>query len=68
MCLRDGVIPYDWRTGLTVPMWKRKGSVQDLGMYTFIILVSHEMKVLERILDVRIRKCGDGDRRRTADV
>ena len=33
-----------------------KGDVQDPGKYRGITLVSHIMKLLERILDVRIRK------------
>ena len=46
----------DWRTGLIVPIWKRKEDVQDPGKYRGIILLSHIMKLLERILDGRIRK------------
>ena len=42
--------------GLIVPIWKGKGDVQDPAKYMGIMLLSHVMKVLERILDVRIRK------------
>ena len=35
---------------------KKKGDVQDPGKYRGITLLSHIMKLLERILDVRIRK------------
>ena len=61
--MSEGSIPEDWRTGLIEPIWKGKGDVQDLGKYW-----GHVLKVLERILDGRIRKSGDGDRRRAAVV
>ena len=55
-CMRQGKVPEEWRTGLIVPIWKKKGDVQDPGKYRGITLLSHIMKLLERILDVRIRK------------
>ena len=32
-CMRQGKVPEEWRTGLIVPIWKRKGNVQDPGKY-----------------------------------
>ena len=55
-CMRQGKVPEEWRTGLIVPIWKKKGDVQDPGKYRGITLLSHIMKLLEKILDVRIRK------------
>ena len=55
-CMRHGKVPEKWRTGLIVPIWKKKGDVQDPGKYRGITLLSHIMKLLKRILDVRIRK------------
>ena len=55
-CMRQGKVPEEWRTGLIVPIWKKKGDVQDPWKYRGITLLSHIMKLLERILDVRIRK------------
>ena len=46
----------EWRRGLIVPIWKRKGDVRDPGKYRGIILLSHVMKLLERIPEGRIRK------------
>ena len=46
----------DWRTGLIVPIWKRKGDAQDTGKYRGITLLSHIMKLLERILDNMLRE------------
>ena len=32
-CLRQGKVSEEWRTGLIVPIWKKKGDVQDPGKY-----------------------------------
>ena len=42
--------------GLIVPIWKRKGDVHDPGKYRGITLLSQVLKLLERVLDVRIRR------------
>ena len=55
-CMREGKITEAWQTGLIVPVWKRKGDVHKPGKYRGIMLLSHVLKVLERILDGRIRK------------
>ena len=55
-CMRQCKVPEDWRIGLIVPIWKRKGDAQDPGKYRGITLLSHIMKLLERILDKRLRE------------
>ena len=55
-CMRQSKVPEEWRTGLIVPIWKRKGDVQDPWKYRRITLLSHIMKLLERILDERIQR------------
>ena len=50
-CMRQGKEPEEWRTGLIVSIWKRKGDVQDQGKYRGITLLGHIIK-----LDGRIRK------------
>ena len=50
-CMKQGKLPEEWWTGLIVPIWKRKGDVQYPGKYQGITLLSHIMKLLERILD-----------------
>ena len=55
-CMKQCKVPEDWRTGLNVPIWKRKGDAQDPGKYRGITLLSHIMKLLERILDKRLRE------------
>ena len=37
-------------------IWKQKGDAQDPGKYRGITLLSHIMKLLERILDKRLRE------------
>ena len=56
MCMKEGSIPEEWRAGLIVPIWKGKSDVQHPGKYRGIRFLSHVMKVLERILDGRIKK------------
>ena len=55
-CMRQCKVPEDWRIGLIVPIWKRKGDAQDPWKYRGITLLSHIMKLLERILDERLRE------------
>ena len=45
-CMKQCKVPEDWRTGLFVPIWKRKGDAQDPGKYRGITLLSHIMKLL----------------------
>ena len=52
-CMSQGKVPEEWWTWL---IRKRKGDVQDPGKYQGITLLSHIMKLLERILDGRIQK------------
>ena len=55
-CLTERKIPVEWRTGLTIPIWKMKGEVHDPGKYRGINLLSQVLKLLEIVLDGRIRK------------
>ncbi len=54
--MQEGRIPEEWRMGLIVPIWKRKGDVHDPGMYRGIALLRQVLKLLERVLDARIRR------------
>ena len=47
--------------GQIVPIWKRKGDVHDPGKYRGITLFSQVLKLLERVLDARIRRRVEGD-------
>ena len=61
VCMQEGRIPKEWSMGLIVPMWKRKVDVHDPGKYRGITLVSQVLKLLERVLDARIRRRVEGD-------
>ena len=61
VCVREGRVPKEWRLGLIVPIWKRKGDVHDPGNYRGITLLSQLLKLLERVLDARIGRRVDGD-------
>ena len=46
---------------MIVPIWKRKGDVHDPGKYRGITLLMQVLKLLERVLDARIRSRVEGD-------
>ena len=48
-------IPDEWRESVLVPIHKEKGYVQECQNYRGIKLLSHTMKIWERILDKRVR-------------
>ena len=56
VCMQEGRIPKEWRMGLIVPIWKRKGDVHDPGKYWGITLLRQVLKLLERVLDAKIRR------------
>ena len=55
VCMQEGKTPKEWRMGLIVRIWKRKGDVHDPGKYRGITLLSQVLKLLEGVLDARIR-------------
>lgn len=54
--IEEHTTPTDWQYSTTVPIWKKKGNPAECSNYRPIRLLSHTMKVFERILDQRIRK------------
>ncbi|VDP04353.1 unnamed protein product [Heligmosomoides polygyrus] len=48
-------VPESWQQSTTIPIWKKKGSSADSASYRLIRLLSHTMKIFERIVDRRIR-------------
>ena len=50
------VMPEQWRESFIVPLYKEKGDIQDCANYAGIKLMSHTMKLWERIMDQRIRE------------
>uniref|UniRef100_H3AL42 Reverse transcriptase domain-containing protein n=1 Tax=Latimeria chalumnae TaxID=7897 RepID=H3AL42_LATCH len=51
----EGKMPNEWRESTLVPVFKKKGDVQDCN-YRGIALMSHAMKLWERIIEKRLRK------------
>ena len=49
-------IPEEWKKSTLVPIYKGKGDIQDCGNYRGIKLMSHTMKVWERIIEGRLRQ------------
>ena len=48
-------IPDEWRESVLVPIYKEKGDAQECQNYRGIKLLSHTMKIWERIVDKRVR-------------
>ncbi|KAL6543328.1 hypothetical protein OROHE_010848 [Orobanche hederae] len=54
---RSNKMPSARRKSILVPLYKNKGDVQDCSNYREIKLMSHTMKLWERVIEQRIRKC-----------
>ena len=51
----DGV-PEEWKTSVVVPICKGKGNMMDCGAYRGVKLLEDAMKIVERVLENRIRE------------
>ncbi|KAK3565948.1 hypothetical protein QTP86_023273, partial [Hemibagrus guttatus] len=49
-------MPEEWRRSVLVPIFKNKGDVQSCSSYRGIKLMSHIMKLWERVVEARLRK------------
>ena len=49
-------MPEEWRDSVIVSIFKEKGDIQDCGNYRGIKMISHTMKIWERIIDRRLRE------------
>ncbi|KAK3562738.1 hypothetical protein QTP86_006514 [Hemibagrus guttatus] len=49
-------MPEEWRRSVLVPIFKNKGDVQSCSNYRGIKLMSHSMKLWERVVEARLRK------------
>ena len=59
--VKEGCIPEDWKSSMVLPIYKGKGGPRECGSYRGIKLLEHAMKVVERILENRIRQQIDID-------
>ncbi|XP_063615696.1 craniofacial development protein 2-like [Penaeus indicus] len=48
-------MPDEWRDSTLIPIFKNKGDIQESGNYRGIKLMSHTLKIWERIIDGRLR-------------
>jgi hypothetical protein len=55
--LKEGKMPNAWRKSEIVLIYKGKGDVRECGNYRGIKLLSHTMKLYEKMLDRRWREC-----------
>ena len=49
-------MPEEWVTSVVIPIFKGKGYVIDCGAYRGVKLLEHAMKIVERVLENRIRE------------
>ncbi|KAK3516660.1 hypothetical protein QTP70_021999 [Hemibagrus guttatus] len=49
-------MPEEWRRSMLVPIFKNKGDVQSCSNFRGIKLMSHTMKLWERVVEARLRK------------
>lgn len=54
--LRTKKIPDEWRKNIMVPIYKNKGDIQNCTNYHGIKLMSHTMKLWERVIEHRLRR------------
>ena len=55
MILKERRMPDEWRKSIVVPFFKNKGDVQNCNNYRGIKLMSHTMKLWERVMEKRLR-------------
>ena len=53
--VKEGKIPDDWRKSLMVSVYKGKGDALECGSYRGIKLTEHAMKILERVIEWKVR-------------
>ena len=55
-CVLDGKgMPNEWKSSVIVPIFKGKGDAMSCGSYRGIKLLEHAMKIVERVLEKRVR-------------
>ena len=60
---RSEKIPDEWTRSVILPIFKNKKDILDCKQYRGIKLLEHGLKVLERVLDERVRKMTEVDPR-----
>uniref|UniRef100_A0A914XJV1 Reverse transcriptase domain-containing protein n=1 Tax=Plectus sambesii TaxID=2011161 RepID=A0A914XJV1_9BILA len=57
--LESGKMPDAWRSSMIVPIYKKKGDVQQCSSYRGIKLMSHTMKLWVRVIDAQLRAASE---------
>ena len=52
--LHTGRMPEEWRSSVVIPIYKNKGDAQECENYRGIKLLSHTMKLWERVINQRL--------------
>jgi len=50
------MMPEEWRRSILVPIFKNKGHIQSCSNYREIKLMSHMMKLWERVIEHHLRR------------
>ena len=53
--IKSKKMPDDWRKSILVPIYKNKGDIQNCANYRGIKLMSHTMKLWEKVIEHRLR-------------
>ena len=56
LCNLLNKMPDKWRKNTFVPLYKNKCDIQDCSNYRGIKLISHTMKLWERVIEYRLRQ------------
>lgn len=54
--LAERSMPDEWRRSVLMPIYQNKGDVQCYGNYRGIKLMSHSMKLWDRVVERRLRE------------
>ena len=54
--LKTKRMPNEWRKSILIPIYKNKGDIQSYNNYRGIKLMSHTMKLWERVIEQRLRR------------
>ncbi|KAG5572387.1 hypothetical protein H5410_062153 [Solanum commersonii] len=53
---RTAKMPDEWRWSTMVPLYKNKGDIQNYNNYRGVKLLSHTLKIWERVVEIRVRR------------
>ena len=53
--IKDGKVPEDWSKSWMANVYKGKGDAMECGSYRGIKMLEHVMKILERVIEVKVR-------------